>query len=266
METPLLKREGRTMTWIPTSFRTPLPIVACAVALATSLATPAVAQQAEEPEEDPTLIGLVVDAQSGAPIPAAEVVIIDRAEPVLSDRNGHFTFRDVRPGETTFIVTQLGYDSLRTTVDFDPSAEPVTLSLQPDPVVLERVTTIADRFATRRRASGASVRAFDRMGLLASSDFSALDFVLSRTGVTPTRCPNRLAHSPCAYVRGRPTEVQVYVDGARIIGGLDYLGSLRPEELYVLEVVGGGRVIRAYSNWYMETIARGRAIPTGYLF
>lgn len=220
------------------------------------------AQQA--PDEGVTLTGVVLDAATGTPLAGAAVVLIDRALPALSDRNGRFTFEEVAPGPNTVIVTQLGYDTLRADVQVGP--EPLTIHLAPDPVVLERVTAMVDRLAARRNASGSSVRAFDRLRLQNTSAISVLEFLRTRTNIIPMRCPSPLAMSPCAYVRGRSIQVQVYLDGARMVGGLDVLASIRPEELYALEVVGGGSSVRAYTTWFMETIADGRRLPPASIF
>jgi hypothetical protein len=235
-------------------------LVAAVLAIA-ALTHPAAGQAQEDPVP---LTGVVVDAVTGTPVGGAAVVLIDRARPVLSDQSGRFTFAEVRPGSTTLIVTQLGYDTLRTEVEV--GSEPITLRLSADPVVLERVTAMVDRFEARRNATGSSVRAFDRLGLQTASAFSVLEFLQMRTNLIPVRCPSPVAISPCAYVRGRRTEVQVYLDGARLVGGLDVLAAVRPEELYTLEVIGGGRSVRAYTTWFMETIAKGRRVPAGYLF
>lgn len=244
-----------------------LPLIGSTLALFALPLLPAAeagAQQAGAPEV--TLVGSVVDAGTGAHVPGAAVLLDDRADAVLTDRDGHFTARGVRVGTRSVMVVQLGYDTLHTEIEVDDAAEPITLRLTPDPVVLERVTAMVDRFEARRNAMGTSVRAFDSVILGSSSALNMLEFLQTRTMLRLTRCSNPRVMAPCARVRGRTTPVEVYLDGSRIIGGLEVLAAYRPEEIYTLEVVGGGRAVRAYTHWYMETIARGRRIPTGYLF
>jgi hypothetical protein len=237
-----------------------LPFLALVACLA-----PEAAAQAPEELERTTLSGIVVDAASGTLIPGAKVIFVERAAPTISDAQGRFAFPDVQPGLRTLIVTQLGYDSLRTEVTFTGADDPVVVRMTPDPVELERITIVVDRLERRRRALGASARVFDRLTLQTSAAMSALDLVLTRTGIVPSPCPQRFAMTPCAFVRGRVIPVRVFIDGASIISGIDVLASLPPDELYVLEVIGGGSVIRAYTTWFMETVASGRRLPPQFV-
>lgn len=213
-----------------------------------------------------TISGAVVAEGTSAEIPGAAILLSDRAAPVVADRRGRFTLPDVRPGRHSVIVTQLGYDTLWAELEIGPDPAPLTLRLEPDPVVLERVTATVDRMARRRNAIGTSVRVFDRVALQTSPARSVIEHIQRGSILRLTRCPGFVALSPCARVRGRATEVQVYVDGARVVGGLDLLASYPPDEIYTAEVIGGGRVIRVYTTWFMETIAEGRRIPDGFLF
>lgn len=234
--------------------------------LAAAWLVPDATAQQSASSETATFNGVVVDALSGAAIPGAAVILIERAKPVITDREGRFSFPDVQLGTRTLIVTQLGYDSLRTNVEFTSADEPVAIRMTADPVVLERVAVLVDRLESRRRSLGSSVRVFDQIALQSSASYSVLDLIMGRTGMIPMRCPGRAPVVSCAYVRGRPTPVQVFIDGASIIGGLDMLASIPPYELYTVEVIGGGRAVRIYTNWFMETVAEGRRIPTEFMF
>ena len=242
-------------------FRILVPIFISVVAVA-GFAPGAAAQQTAEAETT-ILAGVVVDAASGAQIPGAAVVLTERGRPAITDRQGRFSFPDVSPGTRTLIVTQLGYDSLRADVQFVGGAEPVIVRLLPDPIALEKITVVADGFE-RRKSMGS--RVLDRLTLLNAAGLSVLDVVRAKTGIAPVPCPERLAMGSCAFVRGRQMRVSVFVDGASLLGGIDVLDRLRPEELYYLEVLGGGRTIRAYTTWYMETVASGRRMPAEFFF
>lgn len=246
----------------PNAFRMNLLAGAVAALLVTAAhPSPLHGQRETDAREPARLVGVVVDAGSGVAIPGAAILLDDRARPVFADRHGRFTLEGVRPGTHAVTVAQLGYDTLRTRVEVEEVNRPVALRLTADPVVLERVTAMVDRFRERLNSMGTSVRSFDQLGLRSAPSQTALDFVLTRTSLVPAHCPSLFAFSPCAYVRGRPTEVQVYVDGARIVAGLDVLATYRPEELYSLDVISGGRAILAYTNWYVESVARGRRVP-----
>lgn len=221
---------------------------------------------AQQSEVEVDLRGEVVDAFSGAPVPGAVIVLGNRNRGAFTDRNGRFSVRGVEPGSYSVTIVQLGYDTLRTDLAVEERPDPVTFRLEPDPIELERVVAMVDQFAANRNRLGTSVRVFDRGRLATSTAFNALEFVQTRSALFLTRCPNMLAMGPCAFVRGRPVEVQVILDGARLVGGLDVLAAVRPEELYTLEIIGGGRAIRAYTTWYAESIAKGRRVPHDFFW
>ncbi len=72
--------------------------------------------------------------------------------------------------------------------------------------------------------------------------------------------------SNCLIVRGRAIEPSVWIDEAPVIGGLDYLNVMRPYELYMVEVYGGGRQIRAYTTQFMARAATTRLQPFAILY
>lgn len=234
---------------------------ALATLLLVALGAREAATQVAEPEPHATLNGVVVDARTGVRVPGASVILIQQAAPVFSDEEGRFAFREVRPGTQTLIVTQIGYDSLRTEVEFRSPDEPVTVALEADPVVLERIEILVDRLASRWRSIGWSVRVFDQMDLQDASAFSVLDLITQRSGLRRAPCYRPFAMTPCAYVRGRVVPVRVVVDGAPMLSGLDLLETLPPEELYTVEVYAGGREIHAYTTWFVKSVARGRPLP-----
>ncbi len=215
--------------------------------------------------EPPFLAGVVVDAGSGAPISGALVALAARNRGVLTDAEGRFTLRDLKPGSQALTVAQLGYDSLRTEVKVEGGPATVVLRLRPNPVVLEGIQVVSDRLRSRRNSIASSVWAFDRRALQTSGARDALDFVRSRTSLTPTPCLDRMSMASCAYVRGRPTPVAVYIDDVPVFGGLEFLDSYRPEELYLVEVFSGGRQVRVYTNWFVEWSAKTGRRPAPVL-
>jgi hypothetical protein len=50
--------------------------------------------------------------------------------------------------------------------------------------------------------------------------------------------------------------VQVYIDDRPAFGGMEELEMYAPHELYAIESYAGGRMVRAYTMWFMEDLAR----------
>lgn len=240
----------------------PVPLLLAALALAPLL--PPLRAAAQTGEDAASLSGVVVDEESGAPIPGALVALAARSRGVLTDAEGRFALRDLEPGLQALTVAQLGYDSLRTEVKVAGPAT-VVLRLRANPVVLEGIRVVSDRLRSRRNGVAVSVRAFDRRALQTSGARDALDFLRSRSSLTPTPCLERASVASCAYVRGRPTPVVVYIDDVLVFGGLEYLDTYRPDEVYLVEVYGGGRHVRVYTNWYVEWSAKTGRRPAPVL-
>ena len=232
-----------------------------AVAAVLLVATPGRSSAQDTADERGTLQGVILDEGSGEALGGALFRIEGRNRAVLANQDGRFRVQDLEFGRYYVTVTQLGYDTLRTEIDHGAGMDAVRLGLTVDPIVLERVTVMIDSFERERNSSGSAVRHFDHGVLAVSPAFDALDFVLTRTPLSLTGCPNRLAINPCAFVRGRPYEVRVYLDDALMAGGLQILSMFRPDELFLLDVHSGGRSIRAYTHWYVQTVAQGRRVP-----
>ena len=215
-----------------------------------------VAQEADAPV---TLTGTVVDAASGAPL-AGAAVLVEGKRVVYSDAEGRFSVYRVPRGEGAIFVELLGYEPLVSPLDVQGAAD-LVLELSANPLMLEGIEVVGDRFRRRRNAVATSVRAFERKDLVSTASFSAEEFVRTRAGLVPAPCLVQTIGEDCAYVRGRPEPVTVYVDDARSVGGLAHLQMYRPQDLYLVEVFSGGRQIRAYTNWYFENVTRGKIFP-----
>lgn len=132
--------------------------------------------------------------------------------------------------------------------------------------MLEGIQVVSNRFRRRRNAAATSVAVFERGALLSSSAQNAWQFIQDRTGITRATCWGALEMHSCAHVRGRVRRVAVYIDDMPAPGGLDHLAAYPPHDLYMVEVYGGGRHIRAYTNWYMSLAAKQRLQPMPFVF
>lgn len=98
-------------------------------------ATVRVVRGAEGEGTTPTVLGRVVDAETGDPIGMAEVVMRDLDRRIETDARGRFLLDDVPPGAHTIEVQRLGYDLPLQTVDI-PAAASVELELRVSPEAL----------------------------------------------------------------------------------------------------------------------------------
>jgi len=209
------------------------------------------------------LVGHVLDDE-GRPLVGAFVALADSDWGSLTNEDGRFLIPDLYEGTVDLRVEQLGYEPL-VWRGYVRAEEPVELRLTARPIVLEGLLVVTDRFRSRRNGTATSVRWFDRAALATSVQNTALDFVTTRAGLTRYACNGRYSTS-CLLIRGRLAEPIVYVDEVPVIGGMEYLEAIQPHELYMIEVYGAGRHIRAYTPQFMERAAKQRLHPIALLF
>ena len=204
------------------------------------------------------LVGTVSD-DAGRPLVGAFVSLTGSDWGALTNENGRFRIPDMTAGPVSLQAELLGYETLVWNGEAHAGTA-VELRLTAKPILLEGLTVVTDRFESRRRAVASSVRWFDHDALATSPQSSALDFLTTRAGLYSVRCNGQFTNR-CFIVRGRAAEPRVWVDEMPVFGGLEYLESLAPHELYMVEVYGSGRAIRAYTPQFMERAAEHRLRP-----
>jgi hypothetical protein len=209
------------------------------------------------------LVGQVV-GDKGQPLVGAFVSFADSDWGSLTDQNGRFRIPDARPGPAALEVEQLGYETLEWE-GVVQKGDPLRFRLEAQPILLEGLTVVTDRFETRRRGTATAVRWYDRDDLATTPQETAFEFIRARAGLSPVRC-NGAYTNQCLRVRGRVTEPVVWVDETPVIGGIEYLEAMQPHELYMVEIYASGRHIRAYTNHFMERAAKQRLRPIALLF
>jgi hypothetical protein len=228
-----------------------------------ALAAPAAAQRPLREAGAKTVFqGVVVDKLHGDPLPNAVVLMVDENRGMLTDSLGRFRFADVELGPQLVAVKQYGYEEANLDLDLLEGQEPHRIELDPGPLALEGFTVIARNIAsmsaqmeTRRKAYAGSVRAHDQARLAGSSAEDVMQFLRDEGGLHVYPCRGGRIGTSCIERRGGLAEPRVYIDEARVLGGLAFLAMMKPYELYAVEVFSGGLEIRAYTHWYMEKVA-----------
>jgi hypothetical protein len=253
---------------------------ALASALVPMVPGPASGQEAEGPPDDPvSFTGRVIDVSTGLPLQGAWVGLEGASQGTITNERGLFLLPGIPPGPRVFSFEMLGYATLNLTADAAVNRD-ATVSLVPDPVLLEGIEVVADRFESRRRGVASSVETIPRNRLLNATAPDVLEFLKYRYGIRRVPCTgprswdrtlglpgrasviNATITSECAWVRGKPTAVTVCIDERPMAGGIDFLTNYPLEDLYLMEIYGGGGQIRLYTNRFMELAGRTRLNPT----
>lgn len=209
-------------------------------------------------EDAPRIVGVVIDDATEQPL-ANTLVSIEASEwASLTTEGGRFLLCGV--GEGTHLITaeQLGYATLKAYVETSRDGDVNVVRMRPDPILLEGLEVVTDRFERRRKAVATTVRAFDQEELARSGYWTAADFIASRAGVFTTICEGG---TRCVYRRGRKVNPTVYLDEFPLIGGWFQLETLPTSQLYMIEVYSRGAHIRAYTHGFMERAAKVRLAP-----
>jgi hypothetical protein len=240
------------------------PIALVAV-LAVFLGAPCLDAQEREASSGTNLVGQVVDASTGTPLLGAFVHLEGDDRGVLTEKDGTFVLPRVPKGVRSVMAEQLGYADLIQTTIVGEENEPMVLAMAPDPILLEGIEVVMDRFERRRRATAVMSQVFERDDLLTTAAFDAVDFLEGRSFLKTYPCLGTHFESECAMVRGRIAPVRVYVDEMPFFDGLAYLRTLQPYDLHRVEVYAGGRHIRVYTEWFVERAGRTRIQPIAFI-
>lgn len=236
-------------------------VVLLAVVIPAALG-PAAARAQEDPgSRTSAIFGYVVDQSTSQPITGATVEFPELARHVITNSNGAFAVLDVPRGRVAVRVRHLGFADYNEELEVTEDAVTVTIALGARPVILEGITARAysfgDRLRSRRRRAAVSVRAIERDRLSMSGARDALEALLY--GAVLRRASCRGGDNPfdiCVRARGRSVRPTVYIDERPAVAGLSELELYRPDELYAIEVYQGGRHVRAYTTWWVESQAR----------
>ena len=216
-------------------------------------------ERAADAGEGFQLFGQVVDAESRMPLQGAWVGITGTDWGSITDDEGRFRIPDLDPGRLSLTIEQLGYETLAWSGDVSSGEDLLVIGMTAQPILLEGLKVVTDRFRSRRRAAATSAFAYDAGDLATATEMTALDFVRFRTNGM-TSCNGRWSNT-CLWVRGRAVEPTVYIDEMPLLGGLTYLETFAPWEFHMIEIYGQGRHIRAYTPQFMKRAAEIRLLP-----
>lgn len=218
-------------------------------------------------QASPTLRGVVVDSLTGEPIETATVEVLELDKMTVARKDGTFELRRLRPGSYVVSFRVLGYRQHRRFVQLRGEVDLGRVALVPEPVMLEALKVTYSELESRRRAAPVAVRTLNRRYLATTASSDAAQLVRTHFGLSPTRCAyyTTVYATPgdggCGFIRGSVSEIAVFIDERPAIGGMEELELYDPSDFHTVEIYGGGRMIRAYTMWYMENMARRRAVP-----
>lgn len=140
---------------LPSPARRTLIAIAVAAIAAMGAAAPAHARAEQTPAaadttEAAVVRGQVVDAESGAPLPLANVLVLEQNRGTTTGQNGRFRIEDVPPGRHMLRVSYVGFETTRRPVDLAPGdTRTLTIELAPIDMKVDGVTVTGRRVEER---------------------------------------------------------------------------------------------------------------------
>jgi hypothetical protein len=200
------------------------------------------------------LRGRIVDQETGRSVPYV-LVRTRNAETSTNDAGG-FRLRNRARGPHVIRVEGFGWIPRDTLIVLE-SDTVVTLSLEPDPITARDINAQIERLSIRSRSEADSRYEVDRETILESRGASPIDILKSPGAVRIWECPDR--SRLCSYVGSppRPQIPSVCVDDRKVFG-LEVLQLYPNAMIHHIEILGGGRRIRAYTTDFIEDMVAGR--------
>jgi hypothetical protein len=203
---------------------------------------------------------VVLDALTLAPVPGAEVVVAALGA-FRTDGDGRLRLPSGTAGEIAAEVFSLGYVP-RVAILALSRGQTVTVTLEPDPQLLDGIEVVLDRLAYRRARTFTPVRVMDAREL---------------AGVTPSGLEATVrvmagGIGPCATAAGGcdGDPAVVLLDDWRFPYRLGELSAFDPTDLYAVEVYPRRSLVRVYTRDFVERAAvnprlvalHGAGLPT----
>jgi hypothetical protein len=229
-----------------------LALPALAIALATLASAPrAAAQPAPPPASSSTgtIVGVVTDGATGAPMPLAELLVDGAAIGARTDSAGRYRVAGLARGAHTLVVRRIGYVGDSVDVDVDADTVVIGFALLAAPVRLATTTITEARtvfgpmeFESRLRARGGGWFVTGDQ-LAANTDRKLGDVIGARIpSIRILRHPDGSQYaasrrSPLRQRAGRadPCIVRVFVDGIQLGDGASALTEFIPNDLAGVE-------------------------------
>lgn len=216
------------------------------------------AGQVLPPAVQPTarLVGSVLDRQTGEPVAAARIVLLDRSTDALlgaaaSDALGGFVLPRVQPGTYGLRVELLGYRTATDSVTLEEGQdEDLTIYLASEAIDLEPLIVRVDKTAAY------FMRDFERRRATASGTFITRSQIERRRAGTTTDILHSLGGVRVQYgtrgeaalfVRGQ-CRPQLFVDGVAIHSNVSIDLVVLPDDIEGIEVYSSASIPAQYTS------------------
>lgn len=245
------------------TIRSPIARVLGVLAAATLLTAPGLAAQTG------TIVGRVTDAQSGQPIPAAQVFIGSLDIGALTQQNGAYLLVNVPAGTQTVTVQRIGYrEAVQEIAVTAGGTATLDFRITEEALQLDEVIVTGTAGGTQRRAIGNTVQSLEASNIVQDVAITNMQEMLSgrSTGLRFTRLSGNVGTGSPISIRGVGSFSQernqplIYVDGVRVnnneeagptLGSgsnVNVLDDFNPEDIESIEIIKGPAAASLYGT------------------
>lgn len=200
-------------------------------------------------QETVRLYGRILDASTGRPVYGASIHAGNARAADMTDTLGLFVLEVPEAEEYTVSAGQLGYRTALVTLPATAPLEFTTLLLEPNPIALEGLEVLVDRFERRRQLYTGSVTTLEQDALLRVPAMSAYDLLMANLPAAGP-CGDQL----CSVRRGRRLPVRLCIDEEPAYLPLSDLERHTAADLYLIEIYGRGASVRLYTRRFVASI------------
>lgn len=213
------------------------------VALALSVAAPAAAQSA-------AITGVITDAETGAPVPGATVLLRGTPFTASSSAEGRFVLSRLGAGTYHLFVAAIGYaaDSVPGVALVDGERKDLALALHRTPLELQEIVVTSSRSAERADESTVSVANLPVQSILQRNVQRLNQALVYVPGVTFNGNDQLDIRGASGIARGVGSRVLMLLDGHPILSANG--GEINFANLPMLDLRGAEIVKGAYSATY----------------
>ncbi|MEQ1855356.1 MAG: SusC/RagA family TonB-linked outer membrane protein [Longimicrobiales bacterium] len=229
-----------------------------------------VAAPALHAQQTGIIAGRVTDAQTGQPIPAAQVFVADLNIGVLSQQNGSYLLQNIPVGPRTVTVQRIGYTQATQNVTVAGGQTAVLdFRIEEQALALDEIVVTGTAGGSTRRALGNSVEVASVAQLTDQAPLTNLQSVLAgRTpGMRFGRTDGQVGGGSPITIRG-VTSTQlgsqplIFVDGVRVNndatvgprsggqagGNASALNDINPDDIESIEIIKGPSAATLYGT------------------
>ncbi len=208
-----------------------------------------------------TLSGTITDAESGDPLPGANVLIVETASGAAADIDGNYTITGIPTGSYTVRVTFIGFKSSEQAYSLSSGSNTLDVALAPDYTGLEEVVVTGIASSTSKARAEVAVSRVDASKLQEQNSYQDISQLLNGkvAGVSVQPSSGNVGGGIRFVMRsstglngsGQPV---IYVDGVRVdnaqvtggglgvaVGGqgVGMLANLNPEDIESIDILKG---------------------------